>query len=76
MFAVKELASCMSAPTLLSLQRLRKLIGYLEASGNMGMKLKAPEFASGKTKQRVETFWLHTDADWAANKKHRKFTSS
>ena len=43
------------------------------------MKLKVPEFGSGKTKQGVETFWLmetYTDADWAANKKHRKSTSS
>jgi len=35
MFAVKELSSCMAAPTLLPLQRLRKLIGYLKSSGNV-----------------------------------------
>ena len=67
-FAVKELASCMSAPVLLTLQRLRKLSGYLKASENIGMKLKVPQFGSGKTKQGVESFWLlksYTDADWA-----------
>jgi predicted component of type VI protein secretion system len=30
MFTVKELAACMSAPNLCSLQRLRKLVGYLK----------------------------------------------
>ena len=60
MFAVKELSSCMEAPTLLALhlQRLRKLIGYLKSSGNVGMKLAIPEFGSGKTRHGAETFWL------------------
>ena len=41
---VKELSSRMAAPTLLALQRLRKLIGYLKSIGDMGMKLSIPEF--------------------------------
>ena len=78
MFTVKELSSCMAAPTTLALQRLRKLIGYLKASGNMGIKLLIPEFGAGKTRQGAETFWLletYTDADWSANKRHRRSTS-
>ena len=78
MFTVKELSSCMAAPTTLALQRLRKLIGYLKASGNMGIKLFIPEFGAGKTRQGAETFWLletYTDADWSANKRHRRSTS-
>ena len=66
MFAVKELSSCMAAPTLLALQHLRKLIGYLKSSGNMCMKLSIPEFGSGKTRKGSETFWFletYTDAD-------------
>ena len=78
MFAVKELSSCMAAPTLLALQRLRKLIGYLKSSGNMGMKLSIPEFGSGKTRHGADRFWLletYTDADWSANTRHRRSTS-
>ena len=78
MFSVKESSSCMSAPTMLALQRLRKLIGYLKTSGDIGMKLVMPEQGSGKTRQGAETFWLletYTDADRSANKKHRKSTS-
>ena len=78
MFAVKELSSRMAAPTLLALQRLRKLIGYLKSSGDMGMKLSIPEFGSGKTRKGSETFWLletYADAEWSANKRHRKSTS-
>ena len=78
MFAVKELSFCMTAPTLLALQRLRKLIGYLKSSGNTGVKLSIPVFGSGKTRKGAETFWLletYTDADWSANKRHRRSTS-
>ena len=42
------------------------------------MKLVMPEHGSGKTRQGAETSWLletYTDADWSANKKHRKSTS-
>jgi hypothetical protein len=79
MFAVKELATYMSAPTLCALQRLRKVIGYLKTSGDMGVKLVVPESGLGKWKSGGEPFWLvetFTDADWSANKQHRKSTSS
>ena len=39
MFTVKELATSMSKPTLCSLQRLRRLMGYLKRTGDMGMRL-------------------------------------
>lgn len=78
MFAVKELSFCMAAPTLLALKHLRKLTGYLKSSGDMRMKLSIPECGLGKTRKGSETFWFletYTDADWSANKKHRKSTS-
>ena len=78
MFTVKELSSCMAAPTTLALQRFRKLIDYLKASGTMDVKLFIAEFGSGKTRQGGEMFWLletYIDADWSANKRHRRSTS-
>ena len=61
MYAVKELAACMSAPTGCALQRLRKLIGYPKATGDMGMKLCLPEFGSGKRRKGGEQFWNFWD---------------
>eukprot|EP00435_Cladocopium_sp_Y103_P009177 s3391_g2.t1 len=78
MFTVKELATSMSKPTFCSLQRLRRLMGYLKYTGNMGMKLSVPEFGKGKRKEGCENQWLletFTDADWSGNKSHRKSTS-
>eukprot|EP00435_Cladocopium_sp_Y103_P057750 s2135_g20.t1 len=78
MFATKELSACVASPTLLALQRLRKLVGYLKATGDMSMKLGFPEFGMGKWKKGGEKQWLletFTDADWSANRQHRKSTS-
>ena len=78
MFAVKELSAHMSAPTVCALQKLRKLIGYLKANGDMGIKLCIPEFGAGKWKRGGEKFWnveTFTDADWSAHKTHRRSTS-
>ena len=78
MFSVKEVAGCMSCPTLCALQSLRKLVGHLKSSGGMGIKLVPPEFGHGKWKQGGERYWLaetFSDSDWAANKSHRKSTS-
>ena len=78
MFGVKELASAMSKPTLCSVQRLRKLIGYVKCAGDVGIKLQFPEPGSGKIKHGAETEWVletFTDADWSSNKAHRRSTS-
>ena len=78
MFTIKELATSMSKPTLCSLQRLRKLMGYLRFTGDMGMKLSMPEFGKGKRKEGCESEWIletFTDADWSSNRTHRKSTS-
>ena len=78
MFSVKEVAASMSCPTLCALQRLRKLVGYLKGSGDFGIKLIPPEFGHGRWKQGAECFWVvetFSDADWAANKSHRRSTS-
>eukprot|EP00435_Cladocopium_sp_Y103_P051916 s97_g16.t1 len=66
MFTVKELASCMSSPSVCALQRLRKLIGYLKFSGNRGMKFGYPEHGCGKWKTGGENFFMvetFADAD-------------
>eukprot|EP00435_Cladocopium_sp_Y103_P061662 s367_g23.t1 len=79
MFSVKELSSCMSAPTMGALQKLRKLVGYLKASGEIGIKLTIPEHGKGHCKTGGECFWLvetFTGADWSGSRKHRKSTSS
>ena len=57
MFAVTELATCMFGATLCVLQRLRKVIGYLKTSGDMGVKLVVPQAGSGKWKSGGEQFW-------------------
>ena len=78
MFTVKELSAAMSKPTLCALQRLKRLMGYLKFSGNIGLKLSFPEPGKGKRKEGCEMEWLletYTDADWSSNKSHRKSTS-
>jgi len=78
MYSVKELSSFMAAPTLCSVQRLRKLIGYLKSSGDIGIKLDWPEHGAGKWKKGTEAFWLlegFTGADWCGNKSSRRSTS-
>ena len=42
-FTVKEVSGKMSRPTLMSLQHLRKLVGYLKRSGDLGSLLKYPD---------------------------------
>ena len=57
---------------------MRKLVGYLKGSGDFGIKLIPPEFGHGRWKQGAECFWVvetFSDADWAANKSHRRSTS-
>eukprot|EP00435_Cladocopium_sp_Y103_P018358 s4574_g4.t1 len=66
MFVVKELAACMSTPTLVALQKLRKLVGYLKGTGYFGVKLAMPEHGAGRWKTGGEHYWLvacFTDAD-------------
>lgn len=62
MFAIKELASCMSAPTIAALGRLRKMIGFMKQVGDIGVKLCIPESGTGKIhkggKSMLNT-WLH-----------------
>ena len=78
MFVVKELASAMSSPSLCPVPLLRKLIGFIKHTGDIGVKLPFPEHGVGKFKQGTEVFWLletYTDADWSSNKAHRRSTS-
>ena len=43
MYTIKELASYMSAPTLTSLARLRKMVGFMKSVGDIGLHLPFPE---------------------------------
>ena len=77
-FTIKELASRMAKPTLNALQHLRKMVGYLRTTGELGISLHAPVAGQGKWKTCVDKFWIletYSDADWASNKGHRKSTS-
>ena len=57
-FCIKELAGKMSKLTLMALQHLRKLIGYLKGTGNLGVKLCNPTFGYGKWKVSEEAQWV------------------
>ena len=77
-FTVKEVSGKMSRPTLTSLQHLKKLIGYLKKTGDLGILLKYPEPGKGNWRTCLEKHWIlesYSDADWASNKAHRKSTS-
>ena len=56
MFVVKELASAMSSPSLCPVPLLRKLIGFIKHTGDIGVKLPFPEHGVGKFKQGTEVF--------------------
>ena len=78
MFTIKELASAMSCPTVTSLQRLRKMVGYMKFVGDIGVRLQAPIPGQGKHLDGSNCQWVlesYGDADWSANKAHRRSTS-
>ena len=78
MFTTKELAAVMSSPTIVSLQRLRKLMGFMKHVGDVGGFLRFPQAGVGKSHAGGgHEFVLESlsDADWSANKGHRKSTS-
>ena len=62
MFAIKELAGKMSRPTLSSLQHLRKLVGYLKNTGDLGTSLFPRLLAkgNGRLQQKSSGFWKHS----------------
>ena len=75
--AIKELAGKMNRHTLTSLQHLKKLVGYLKHTGNVGVKLTYSMPGQGKYKTSAEKTWIletYSDADWAGNRVHRKST--
>lgn len=67
----------MSKPSLMALQNLRELVGYLKGTGNLGVKLSNPMLGHGKWKVSNEAQWV---VDFffrmrMANRSHRKSTS-
>eukprot|EP00435_Cladocopium_sp_Y103_P028418 s2167_g7.t1 len=78
MFTIKELAGRMSSPTLTSLQHLRKIVGYLKQTGDVGIKLIHPSPGHGKLKVTSDRHWIletYSDSDWMGNRVHRRSTS-
>ena len=66
----------MSAPTVCSVQRLRKLGGYLKNKENVGIKI-IPELARVRSSEMEIIVCLpsRSDADWSANQTGRRFAS-
>ena len=78
MYTIKELACSMSSPTLTSLQRLRKLIGFMKGVGDLAIRLETPSPGEGKICTDGNSFLVletYSDADWSSNKTHRRSTS-
>ena len=78
MYTIKELASCMSCPTVAALACLRKMIGFVKQVGDIVVKLCYPEPGFGKISKGGECEWIlesFSDADWSANKTTRRSTS-
>ena len=57
-FALKELTSKMAKPTLTAVQKLRKLIGFLKMTGEVGVKILVPLPGDGRWKQCDEKRWI------------------
>ena len=77
-FAVKELASKMSRPTELSLQRMRKFLGYVKSTKDYATKLFLPVRGQGFWKQSQDQQWIlegFSDSDWAGDRTTRRSTS-
>ena len=67
MFTIKELASSMSSPSLTSVQRLRKLVGYMKHVGDVALRLDMPNPGQGKCFSDRALNWVletYSDADW------------
>eukprot|EP00435_Cladocopium_sp_Y103_P042938 s2725_g12.t1 len=78
LFTVKELSQKMSQPTVVALQRLRKLMGYLKLTGDYAVVLEKPIAGHGRSKSTEECVWVlesYSDADWSSNRVHRRSTS-
>eukprot|EP00435_Cladocopium_sp_Y103_P064564 s72_g26.t1 len=78
-FAVKELASKMSKPTVNSMQSIRKLVGYLKSTQDYAVVLEQPMGGCGRWKQSSNAFWVlesFSDSDWSGDKRHRRSTSA
>ena len=68
----------MSKPNLTALQHLRKLVGYLKQTGDVGVMLGYP--SPGKLKWKTSSdrrcaLETYSDAGWAGNRAHQKSTS-
>ena len=76
-FAVKELASYMTNPTVGAMDRMRKLLGYLKKTRGYYTHLGFPRDGQGLQVQSQSKWILesYTDADWSGHRGHRRSTS-
>jgi hypothetical protein len=65
-------------PTVLSLQRLRKLLGYLKGTQHYALKLTIPAPGVGKLVHSDCQCVLdsYSDNDWSGHRSHRRSTSA
>eukprot|EP00435_Cladocopium_sp_Y103_P041704 s881_g11.t1 len=77
LFTVKELSSSMSQPTMTSVARLKKLVGYLKTTSDMCMVLEPPCAGTGKWKSS-DQFWLlesYSDSDWSGHQANHEMAA-
>ena len=76
-YCIKGLAWKMK-PTVLSLQRLRKLLGYLKGTQHYALKLTIPAPGVGKLVHSDCQCVLesYSDNDWSGHRSHRRSTSA
>ena len=76
-FAVKELASYMTNPTVGAMDRMRNLLGYLKQTRGYHTHLGFPRDGDG-LQMKNQCKWIlesYTDADWSGHRVHRRSTS-
>lgn len=78
-FAVKDLASNMACPTIGSLKKLSKLIGYLKSTTGQYTVMEVNGAGHGLVTRSATSPWLletFSDSDWSGSKSHRRSTSA
>ena len=78
LFVMKEFSQKVRCPTIVAVQRLQKVIGYLRSTGDFAIVLEKPIAGHGRYKSTDEKVWIlesFSDADWSSNRVHRRSTS-
>ena len=69
-FCIKELAGKMSSPTEISIQKMKKFLGYLKETPDQAMMLPVPKRGEGMNTHSPHLWVLetYTDADWSGSR--------